>query len=375
MALPAMTGIDGSEFMLPAGRTYLNSGSLGPTPRTVYEAAVAAWQQLEQDPVSQGFGPLLEKMEETRRGAAKFLGCEVDEISLTRNTTEGMNSIAQGIDLQAGDRVLTTDQEHPGGALCWEYFRKYRGLGIDRIKLATGATDDAILARLDSALGKKTRVVSLSHVTFTTGQLLPIEKIAQRCRARGCLLVVDGAQSAGMLPVRLRELGCDAYATSGHKWLLGPKGTGLLYIRRSASEQIHPMTLFAGPRAYTGATGTRDMPSIIGLGGAIRFLDNIGSDRIQAHGLSLRKRLVTGLEKIPGVDIVGPSNKAATAIVSIRLTGDKKAPLIRRALAQQHDVIVKQLPAQVPNGLRISLHVHNDTADVDRLCAALKAVL
>jgi selenocysteine lyase/cysteine desulfurase len=352
----------------------MNSGSLGPSPRCVLDQAMKAWHELEEDPVTQGFGPFIHKMDDVRRKAAEFLGCSTEEIAITQNTTDGMNTVAQGLELQPGQRVLTTDHEHPGGLVCWEYYARRRQVLIDKVQLPIppGSAEE-VVAKFREKLTPETRVISVSHVTFSTGLRLPVREIAAMARANGTLLVVDGAQAPGALEVNVKDLDCDAYATSGHKWMLGPKGTGLLYVRKETRKAIDPLTLQHGNQAYTASTGTRNIPSIIGLGAAIDFLTSLGKSRIEQHALSIRKRVYEGSQGLPRLQLVSPPDgELASALVTFKLPQDVAADRLTEVLRAKHRVVVKPVPAHLVNGIRVSCHVCNSEEDVAKLLDALR---
>ncbi len=312
------------QFLLDEDLAYLNNGSLGPCPRYVVDKTVRAWYALERNPAELGYGSLLNEADQTREKVAKFVGCSTEEIALTRNTTEGMNAIAQGLDLHEGQRILTTDHEHPGGSVCWEYYRERRGIHIDQVKLPVPpASADDIVWLFEEKLTPETRVVSVSHVTFSTGLRLPIRRLADLAETAGALLVVDGAQAPGWLRVSLDELGCAAYVTSAHKWLLAPKGSGVLYIRASVRDQIDPLLLQHGNRVYTASTGTRNLSGIIGLGAAVDFLSKIGKRQIERRALALRDMLCEGLRQHPRVTVASPDDvDMRSPLVTVGLPDD-----------------------------------------------------
>jgi selenocysteine lyase/cysteine desulfurase len=365
------------QFLLEKNLAYMNNGSLGPCPAYVLQETMKAWRELETNPVSMGYGPFIKKMEEVRGKAAAFLGCALEELAITSCTTESMNMVAQGLELQPGDHVLTTDHEHAGGAECWRYYAKRRGVIIDKVKLPFAPSGVAELVELfRKGLTQKTKVISVSHVTFTTGLRLPIAQISELARSQGCSLVVDGAQGPGAMRVNVNDLGCDTYATSAHKWMLAPKGTGLLYIRKESQKQIVPMALAHGFRAYTGAVGTRNIPTIMGLGYAIDFLNSIGPQRIEEYSLSLRKHLFDSLQGIEGIKVVSsPFKELASPLVSVALPDGFRNSTVAADLQSKHGVVVKVLSGPVRNGLRISTHVYNTRKDVERLCSGLRQVL
>lgn len=361
------------QFLLPRDITYFNCGTLGPSPRQVLEAATAAWRRLAANPAEVGFGPMLDEAEGVRAKAAAFLGCAVDEIVLTHSTTDGMNLLAQGLDLRAGQRVLTTDHEHPGGSLCWDYLARTRGIVIDRVALPAPAADPGeVLDRFARKLTPETRVISVSHVTFSTGLQLPLAALA-RLAGEERLLLVDGAQAPAGLVLDLPALGCHAWATSAHKWLLAPPGTGLLYLRRDAQARITPPALQAGYRAYTGATGTRNFPALLGLGAAVDFLTAIGREAVSARLLALRHRLAAGLAGLPRVRVASPPpGPLASQILTVSLDGVGNEAFAR-ALRAKHGLVVKVVPSNLVDGIRISPHVYTTDDDLERLQGAIRA--
>ncbi len=223
------------EFVVDPEIAYLNTGSLGSVPRCVLETRRQTDQRLEANPVSAGFGPVLAEAEAVRPKLADLLGCRTEEIAVTRNTTEGINLIAEGLNLQPGDRVLTSNHEHGGGLGGWKYLVKRRGVHLDVARLgAPPESEDEVVAQFAAAIRHDTSVLSVSHVTFSSGVQVPIAKLSELAHAHNCLMVVDGAQAPGGILVDVQALGCDAYASSGHKWLLGPKGTGVNSVRHAA---------------------------------------------------------------------------------------------------------------------------------------------
>jgi len=366
-----------STFLLPDGYAFLNTGSLGACPRVVLQAVDDAWRRLERAPVYEGYGPLLDEADAVRVRAAAFLGADVDEVCITGSTTDGMNLVAEGVELRPGDHVLTTDHEHPGGMRCWEHAERHRGVVLDRVRLPIPPEDPGTIVQLlRDALTPDTRVVSVSHVTFTTGLRLPVRAIAEVVHAHGALFVVDGAQGAGALPVDVKALGCDAYATSGHKWMLGPKGTGLLYISTAARDRVHPIRLSDGPAVHTPSSGMTHLPSVIGLGAALDFCEERGIDAIARRNLAVRDRLYQALSARDDVTVLSPGGgELAAPMVSISLREDVDVALLHRTLREKHRVSVKRISGAVFSGLRFATHVYNSDDDIDRLLTALDAEL
>jgi selenocysteine lyase/cysteine desulfurase len=366
-----------SEYLLAPGLIHLNTASLGATPRVVLDRTLAAWRKLESSPVRMAYGNaednVLSAAERVRERAAGFIGCEQDELLLTRCTTDAMNIVAQGMRWTAGDRVLTTDREHDGGSLCWAYIAQRHGVVVDRIAIALDEHDSAaIVRRFAAAITPVTRVISVSHVISSTGLRMPIAEISALARERGVLCVVDGAQAVGAMPIDVKALGCHAYAASGHKWLMGPKGTGLLYVSRAASTAIQPIQWQDGHRYGAESAGVGPQPLVIGLGAAIERLQDVGITAIERHGLALRNRAYEQLTQIKKLRVVGPPpGPAATAIVTCVLPDDIDSMALRDTLLARHGIIVKMSEKRHFNGFRLSPHILNNEAQVD---AALKAV-
>ena len=365
------------DFLFEPGLVYLQTGSLGPTPRPVMDRTVAAWRELERNPVFHGYGDLEHALDTVRENAAAFLGATADETVLTTCTTDGMNRVALGLGLSAGDRVLTTDQEHPGGRSCWDFLARTRGVSIDEVKIEPGEHDaKAIVDRFERAVTPRTKVVSFSHVLSSTGLRMPVADLSALARTHDCVSVVDGAQAVGGIAVNVKQLGCDVYATSGHKWLLGPKGTGVLYVSASLGNRLELITLQLGHAAYTGATGVSNIPGIIGLGAAVDYVKGRGITAVEAHNLALRDRLDRALASVSRLNIVSARERTlATPLLTYRLPDQSDAGEVYERLRQKHRVIVKVVPTNWFNGQRISTHLFNTEQDVDALVAALRAEL
>ncbi len=359
---------DNGEYLFTPGMVYLNTGTLGPCRKDTIAESMNAWEQLESIPLKYygrwGAESLAEK---TRTTAARFLGCELDEMMITTSTTNGMNAIAQGLRLKAGDRILTTDQEHGGGALCWKYYEKYNGVVIDTITIPPGENNaEKILKRIGEAVKTNTRVISISHIFSSTGLRLPVDKISAFAGSRGILCIVDGAQAVGAIKVNLKELGCHAYATSGHKWLMGPKGTGLLYISKDARDLIRPMQFENSHNTYNDGTGVVNSACILGLGKAIEYIESVGIAKIEEHNLSIRNRLYERLKGINNLSILSPAaGPLASPMLACLLPENIERTEFTRMLLDNHNLSIRPTHKQWFNGIRFSMHIFNTEKEVD----------
>jgi len=369
--------IDSSDYLLRHGLIHLNTASLGATSRAVLDRTLDAWRKLESDPVRMAYGQdndtVLSAAEQVRERAARFLGCDADELLITRCTTDGMNTVTQSLRWTTGDRVLTTDQEHDGGSMGWAYQAQRRGVVIDRVAIALDDHDSAaIVRRFADAITPATRVISVSHVITSTGLRMPIAEISALARERGILCVVDGAQAVGAIEVNIKALGCHAYATSGHKWLMGPKGTGLLYVSRDAGA-IQPIQWQDEHRYGAHSAGVGPLPLVIGFGAAIERLQEIGMAEVERHNVALRNRAYTGLAQIAKLRLVGPPpGPLATAMVACVLPDETDSRTLKDVLRDKYGIVVKMIEKHWFNGIRISPHVLNSEADIDAVLRALR---
>jgi selenocysteine lyase/cysteine desulfurase len=366
--------------MLDPRLTYLNTASLAPAPARIFDATVAAWRELETNPVRMGYGrdpdTTISAADRVRGKAAKLLGCDADEVLITTGTTSGMTTLAQAIALTTGDRMLTTDQEHEGGMVGWTQLQRRRGVAIDVVPIGWEEQDSAaIVRRFEAAIRPETRVISVSHVITSTGFRTPVAEIAALARRHNALCIVDGAQAVGAIAVDVKALGCHAYATSGHKWLMGPKGTGLLYISRDASAAIEPVQWEMERRCNSGSMGVGPTALVLGLGTAIDLLRERGSAAVERRIQHLRDYSWSELARIPGLRMVGPppgvrSSGLAAAIVPERIDSRE----LRDRLLVRHGIVIKMIEKQWFNGIRLSPHIFNSEAEIDAAIRAIREV-
>jgi selenocysteine lyase/cysteine desulfurase len=369
----------GPDYMFQPGLVYLNTASLGPTPRPVLERVLRAWRELETNPVlnAYGTGSVLAAADAVRGEAAALLGCTADEILITRGTTDGMITLANAVRLERGDHILTTDQEHGGGETCWMHRARRDGLHIDRLAIAPEEHDLAVIVRrFADAIRPTTRVISVSHVITTTGLRMPIAEIAALARTRNIICIVDGAQAVGAIQVDVKALGCHAYATSGHEWLMGPKGTGLLYVNREAGALIEPAQWELGHRYGSESIGISPQPLAIGLGAAIAAMRAIGMEEVERRNVALRNHAWRALSALAHVQLVGPPpGPGNTPLVAFRIPAEIVARELRIRLTNLHNVVVKSAEPRWLNGIRLSPHLFNTEEDVGTALAALRAEL
>jgi selenocysteine lyase/cysteine desulfurase len=234
----------------------------------------------------------------------------------------------------------------------------------------------AIVDSFARKITPRTRVLSFSHLLTSTGLRMPVAELSALARSRGCLAVVDGAQALGNVAVDVKALGCHIYAGSGHKWLLGPKGTGLLYLSDELENRVDPISLQGGRAAYSDSSGVSSICSILGLGAAFDYLSAIGAGRIETHNLALRNRLFAALQEVPRLRVVSAlPGPLASPLLTYTLPDAIESDAFRKRMSDKHRIVLKTVPKNWLNGQRVSTHLFNTEQDVDSLVEALKIEL
>ena len=362
-----------SQLLVPPSRIYLNTGSLGPSPQSVIDVVLSSMKKLESNPAPENWGALGNEMETVRSKIGGFINAPAEDIILTRNTTEGLSLIGQTLKLNQGDEIITTTREHGGGEVGFEYIAQRDGATLRRVELPMPATSVAeIVETIESTLTENTRVLLLSHVNTITGMKMPIEKISSLIKARNIWLIIDGAQAPGLIDVDIENLGVDAYASSGHKWMLGPKETGFLYLSKNLQEKFKPVFTSKGFKSYSASSGTRNVAQFIGLGKSVDIHNEIGTKTIEKHCVDIADYCREKLSHIEGTSIISPTHKdLRTGIVSLKLEKANNAEI--SGLLAEKDIIVKTLPGI--NALRFSCHLFVSKEEIDRLAAELDTLL
>ncbi len=305
------------QWLLAADRINLNCGSVGCTPLPVLRAMIDHFLYAEEyrDAPYPWFGyEENTRLRELRDALAAFLHCKRDELALVRNATEANNVVGNGLDMKPGDEALLTDQEHPGGRCCWEQKAARYGIKLNYLTLPKPpASKEQIVELFARAVTPRTRIILFSHITTVTGVILPVKEICRLARERGILTHVDGAHAIGQIPLDLHDLGCDFYATSPHKWLMAPKGTGTLYIREELLERLW-VNIASGDwrnyelKAYRFSNlGTSNLSVMVGLKAALDFFHTLGPERIYARIHENATRVRDHIAKYPQLRLVNAS--------------------------------------------------------------------
>ncbi|MCW5981483.1 MAG: aminotransferase class V-fold PLP-dependent enzyme [Bryobacteraceae bacterium] len=354
------------QFLLPGWRAFLNNGSLGLAPKPVLRAVTefldrSAGLLIDEYP-RWGY----ETLDEHRRELAAFFGCAKDELALTHNATEAMNIVANGLDLNAGDEVLTTDQEHPGGSCCWRLKKARFGIDIREVKIPLPPAGPEQLADLlVSSIGPRTRVLSFSGITTTTGLIMPVREICLAAREKGVITVVDGAHMNGQTPVNLHDLACDYFAGSPHKWLFTPAGCGVFYAREEMLDRLWVNVATGGwdDRKLKAArfmqVGTNNRAIFEGFIAGLRFLKELGPERVYGRIHQLGRMCYAKARHVPGLELLTPDDDRMFAgLVSFRLTAEQAKKANERCRE-------KRIWIYPSEKTRVSTHIHTRPEDLD----------
>ena len=395
--LPAAAALGESHSLLPApdeGDAYwemvrqqfpfheekvpMNAANLCPAPRVVTDRVVELTYDINTDCSFNNRAKFAELREESRGKVAQHLGVSADEIALVRNTSEANNTINNGLPLKEGDEVVLWDQNHPTNNVAWEVRAARFGLTTKRVATPRHPSSmDELVSVFENALGPRTRVLTITHVSNVTGIRLPVKELCDVAHRRGIHVHVDAAQAWGALKVNLRELGCDSYAASTHKWLVGPLEAGMLYVKEDHISEIWPNVVapgwgdgvhtdLRGARKFE-SLGQRDDPCLAAVGTAVDFHQRIGPLRIEARVYELAGELKAGLQEM-GAKLVTPMDPKLSGGVCIIQMAQENRMKAFDALYEEQGIAAART-----GGLRLCPHLYNTRAHVDRALAGVKA--
>ncbi len=372
-------------FPLEKRWTYLNNGTMGPSPYPVIDAMYEGMMYTNKDAGYRGY-------EKSIEAYARLVGAADDEIALTHNVTEGINIVCWGVPLKKKDEVLLTTHEHVGNALPWLNRQKVHGIVVKSFIPAN--TVEGTLARIKEKITNKTKVIAIPHIPCTQGQVMPVKEICAMARRMGIYTCIDGAHGTGMLELDLHDLGCDTYASCGHKWLLGPMGTGYVYVRKDFQDTLQSYFVGAGSNkndwnlveeptrmggyadsAHRYFGGTQSLALARGVVAAVDFMEGIGmknvSSRIKYLGSYVQERLQ---ELDQHVELITPTEERSYCGINSFISKRKDYKDIYKACLAE-DVRIRQVPENGVNCIRVSTHIYNSKEDIDKLINVLKKKL
>ena len=377
-----------SHFLLDPEVIFLNHGSFGATPKPVFEE-YQKWQfQLERQPVLFLGRELDGLLRESRIVLGEYLNADPDDLVYIPNATHGVNIIAHSLDLRHGDEVLTTDHEYGACDFTWDFICRKTGASyIHQHILLPVHSEEQIVDQIWQGISPKTKAVYLSHITSPTALRLPVQKICQRAKNAGILTIVDASHSPGQIPLDLQELGADIVFGNCHKWMLAPKGSAFLFVRRELQNLIEPLIVSWGynptPETTTGSrfidilqwTGTRDPAAALTVPVAIQFMRDHNWDKVRSECHNL---LLNGIERICELTHIPPicplDSDFFSQMAVVPLPSSNLAALKSR-LYDEYRIEVPLVQWQDRQFVRISVQGYNSQEDIDALVNALRALL
>jgi len=364
-------------FTVDRSLVNLNNGGVSPSPAVVQEAMQRYLAYSNEAPVYTMWRVLEPQKEGLRQRLARSFGCETEEMAITRNASEGLQICQFGFDLEAGDEVLTTDQDYPRMLTTFDQRMRREGIVVTKFPIPVPAEDpDRIVELFEERITDRTRLILMCHMINITGQILPVKPVVEMARRRGIPVIVDGAHAYAHFDFTHADLGCDYYATSLHKWLFAPFGTGFLYVRKGKIPDLWP--LMASAEHQTSdirkfeEIGTHPCPNYLAIGAALTFHQGIGAARKEARLVHLRD---TWARELLGEDRIRLNTSLepgfAAGIANVAVDGIEPGDLAGW-LFEKHRIIVTPIGHPDCRGLRISPSVYTTMEELERFVEAMR---
>jgi selenocysteine lyase/cysteine desulfurase len=364
----------------------LNNGFTSPTPRVALEAEWRYMDMINLAPIHY-MAMVAGNIQTIRVRMAAEFGCDPDEMALTRGASESLQIAQNGIDLKAGDEVITTEQDYPRMLTTWDQRMRRENIKVTRLQFPVPTTQDDLYQRFEKAITPKTKVFHFCHVTNLTAQMFPVARLSRLARSKGIVTIVDGAHALGQFPFKLRDLGCDAYGVSLHKWLLAPIGNGCLYVRKEMIPKFWPLQ--AAPEQQDNdirkfeAIGTHQWAIRAALGEALAFHQAIGGERKAARLRYLTLRWANALKGYPRIKILTDLSEPpqAWAVAAVNIEGIDARDLARFLWDKYRIIVVPLVGGAPPNQvfeyqcLRVSPNVYMTLEEIDTFVTAMEDAL
>jgi isopenicillin-N epimerase len=369
-----------NAFTLDRTIINLNNGGVCPSPRVVHEAMKRYLDFSNEAPTYSMWRILEPNIESVRRGLANSFGCDVEEMAITRNASESLENCIFGLDLKAGDEILTTNQDYPRMLTSWQQRERREGIKLRQVSFPVPPpSQEALFDIFEKAITPRTKVILVCHITNLTGQIFPIKRICQMARARGIEVIVDGAHAYAHFPFKLADLDCDYYGTSLHKWLLAPIGTGFLYVRKAKIKSL--WSLMASEKTSEDnirkfeEIGTHPAANHNAIAEALTFHEGIGAERKAARLRYLKNRWAKRLETTGRVKMLTPYDPAQScALANFSVEGIDPVKLGGH-LWEKYRINCTPIVHAEFSGIRITPNVYTTTREIDIFCEAVEKVI
>jgi len=368
-------------FTVDRNMVNLNNGGVSPAPKIVMDTEIRYLEVENLNPSYYMWNVLDPGIETVRRRLARSFGCDPEEIAITRNASESLEIVQLGLTLKAGDEVLTTNQDYPRMITTWQQRERRDGIVLKQITFPVPPPSlDYLAKRIEENITPRTKVIHICHITNRTGQIFPVKQICRMARARGIEVIVDGAHAFGQFPFEQKDLDCDYYGTSLHKWILAPIGTGMLYVRKNKIANIWPM--MGAPDAMREnirkfeEIGTHPASQRNAITEALNFSESIGLERKAERLRYLRRRWSDRLRQLPGVKILNSDDPEQSCGIGFVSVDGISAPKLASHLWQKYRIWTTAVVT--PNeyeGLRITPNVYTTIEEIDTFTDVMAKII
>ncbi len=378
------------DFAVTRKTIYMNNGAIAPTPLSTIKSMTDFMLKLSED------GPdalltvdyISSLLDEARTRVAHLINCDRDEVVLTQSTTEGLNMVAGGIGWKKGDSMVVRGgrNEHPANYFPWLAVSRKKGVTLRELSIDREGFFD--LARLEKAV-KGARLVTMTHVLYNTGAIMPLEQVGKIARENNTLFCVDAAQSVGTIPVDVRKIGCQFLAFPGFKWLCGPLGIGIFYCSKQAAETLTPRSIGGESATLSGKNDTlaeldlpsrfqagfRNYPGAAGLESSLRYMLRIGIGSIRDMNMRVARVLREEISKIPGVELYGPEDedKRSSIVTFMPPRGSNSSEIVKRL--EQNSIVLAARDMGGKKAVRASPHFFNSEEEAMTASSYIKDLL
>lgn len=368
-----------AQFQFAEGLSYFNNASLGACPNPIRKATNEFRATLDDFPSKYMWGGWDVEKESVRKKTAKLLSVSEEEIALIHNTTEGMNLIARSLELEEGDEIILSDHEHASAVSPWKVWQESKGIKLVRPTLPIlPESIEELVEVYRKSITSKTKVISMCHLVNTNGMMLPIKEISKLAHEKGILVAVDGAQGVGMFDVDLKDMDCDFYTVSAHKWLFSPKGVGIFYAKEESQKHLKPLMVARGYEDKSVRRlenyNTRNLPEVLGLGAALDYREAIGSQKIHDRSFELKKYFRSRIKNNPKLLLKTPKLDTLSAAIQVVEVKNKEVKVVKEQLFENYGIDSRPMSRFNLNGVRLSLAIFITKKDIDRLVNALEAI-
>ncbi len=368
------------QFFISNDIINLNNGGVSPQPFQVQEVHIENYRFANQGPTYFMWRKLDEQREPLRHRVAMFCGVDGEEIAFNRNTTEGLNTIIFGLNLQRGDEVVLCKYDYPNMMNAWKQREKRDGIKLNWVDLSFPEEDESrIVEKYISSITPKTKLVHITHMMNWTGQILPVRKIADAAKAKGCEVMVDASHSFSHIDYKISDLNCDYFASSFHKWLCAPFGTGFMFIRKEKIKNVWPLLSSNEPDSDNirkfETLGTRSFAAEMAVHAALNFHEQLGIERKEKRLRFLKNYWCEKVSSLSGISLyTSMKNEFSCGIATFSLAG-KDAGEIANHLFDSKKIHATTVVHEALNGVRISPHVYTTINELDELVEGIKGLL